>query len=71
MAAPGMPLGLTAAAHSAMPEQVIHDPLQIGVAAMLALALSKRSAHEVPHLSEYAGVRIGRITWTLNPCSRA
>ncbi len=42
VAAPGVPLGLTAPAHASMQDRVLYDPLQIGVAAMLALAVSKR-----------------------------
>ncbi|MGI6630322.1 MAG: 3-methylornithyl-N6-L-lysine dehydrogenase PylD [Bacillota bacterium] len=40
IAAPGVPLALTADAYQKYKDQVIHDPLQIGVATMLALALS-------------------------------
>jgi pyrrolysine biosynthesis protein PylD len=39
VAAPGVPLGLTACAQAAMEDRVVWDPLQIGVAAMLALAV--------------------------------
>jgi pyrrolysine biosynthesis protein PylD len=39
IACPGMPLGLTPAAYSALKDGVIHDPLQIGVAVMLTMAL--------------------------------
>jgi len=39
IAAPGVPLGLTADAYEKCKARVIHDPLQIGVAAMLALAV--------------------------------
>ncbi|MGB9792247.1 MAG: 3-methylornithyl-N6-L-lysine dehydrogenase PylD [Thermacetogeniaceae bacterium] len=38
IAAPGIPLGLTPEARAAFKERLIHDPLQIGVAAMLAMA---------------------------------
>lgn len=38
IAAPGIPLGLTGNAYEAFKERVIHDPLQLGVAAMLAMA---------------------------------
>lgn len=38
VAAPGIPLGLTADTYAMIEERVIHDPLQIGVAVMLALA---------------------------------
>ena len=40
IAAPGVPLGLTAEAYKNHKNRVIHDPLQIGVATMLALAVS-------------------------------
>lgn len=40
IAAPGVPLGLDAQAYEKCKERVIHDPLQIGVATMLALAVS-------------------------------
>jgi pyrrolysine biosynthesis protein PylD len=39
IAAPGMPLGLTKEAYTALKNRVIHDPLQIGVATMLAMSL--------------------------------
>ena len=35
IAAPGIPLGLTAEAHSAVKDRLIHDALEIGVATML------------------------------------
>jgi len=38
IAAPGMPLGLTHDAYEVFKNKVIHDPLQIGVATMLAMA---------------------------------
>ncbi|WP_028306680.1 3-methylornithyl-N6-L-lysine dehydrogenase PylD [Desulfitibacter alkalitolerans] len=41
ISAPGMPLGLTADAFAAFEGKVIHDPLQIGVATMLAMAVNK------------------------------
>jgi pyrrolysine biosynthesis protein PylD len=40
IAAPGMPLGLDAEAYERYKARVIHDPLQIGVVTMLALALN-------------------------------
>lgn len=40
IAAPGVPLGLTAEAYEKFKKRIIHDPLQIGVATMLALTLS-------------------------------
>lgn len=43
IAAPGIPLGLTPEARAAFEERLVHDPLQIGVAAMLAMALKPRS----------------------------
>lgn len=39
MACPGMPLGLTPTAYSSLKDGLIHDPLQIGVATMLTIAL--------------------------------
>lgn len=39
IAAPGIPLGLNAQAFEKYRDRVIHDPLQIGVATMLALAV--------------------------------
>lgn len=39
VAAPGIPLGLTAEARSAIRDRLIHDPLQIGVATMMIAAL--------------------------------
>ncbi len=41
IAAPGMPLGLTDEALSKVRANLIHDPLQIGVATMLYLSLAK------------------------------
>lgn len=41
IAAPGIPLGLTDQAFKACQQRVLHDPLQIGVAAMLAMAVSQ------------------------------
>lgn len=40
VAAPGMPFGLDAEAYAKVAEQTIHDPLQIGVAAMLYCSLA-------------------------------
>lgn len=40
IAAPGVPLGLTPDAYHKLKDRVIHDPLQIGTATMLALAIS-------------------------------
>lgn len=40
IAAPGIPLGLTDNAYEAFKGKVIHDPLHLGVAAMLAMAVS-------------------------------
>jgi len=39
IACPGMPLGLTTAAYLTFKDRLIHDPLQIGVATMLTMAL--------------------------------
>lgn len=39
IAAPGIPLGLTPRAYEACKGRVIHDPLQLGVASMLAMAV--------------------------------
>jgi pyrrolysine biosynthesis protein PylD len=39
LAAPGIPLGCTMAAYDLVKDRMIHDPLQIGVATMLAEAL--------------------------------
>jgi 3-methylornithyl-N6-L-lysine dehydrogenase len=39
IAAPGIPLGLTEGAYNLVKERLIHDPLQLGVATMLAEAL--------------------------------
>jgi len=39
IAACGIPLGLTAQAYSLVKDRLIHDPLQIGVATMLAMTL--------------------------------
>ncbi|MEL7563364.1 MAG: 3-methylornithyl-N6-L-lysine dehydrogenase PylD [Dehalobacterium sp.] len=40
IAAPGIPLGIDFEAYERCKERLIHDPLQIGVATMLALAVS-------------------------------
>ena len=37
--APGMPCGITRDAMIQYPHQVLHDPLQLGIATMLALAI--------------------------------
>jgi pyrrolysine biosynthesis protein PylD len=42
VAAPGVPLGLTPGAHASMQDRVIWDPLQIGVATMLAMVVSSK-----------------------------
>ena len=42
IAAPGMPCGITEEAMEQYPDQILHDPLQLGVATMLALALKGR-----------------------------
>lgn len=39
IAAPGIPLGLTPETYLSLEKRVVHDPLQIGVATMLALAI--------------------------------
>lgn len=39
VAAPGIPLGLTAEAFARNKDRIVHDPLQLGVATMLAMAL--------------------------------
>ncbi|MDD4402189.1 MAG: 3-methylornithyl-N6-L-lysine dehydrogenase PylD [Desulfitobacteriaceae bacterium] len=39
MACPGMPLGLSPTAYPSLKDGLIHDPLQIGVATMLTMAL--------------------------------
>jgi len=41
VAAPGMPLGLTAAAAEKTGLRLLHDPLQIGVATMAVEALAR------------------------------
>lgn len=43
IACPGMPLGLTPTAYPFLQDGLIHDPLQIGVATMLAMALLQLS----------------------------
>lgn len=40
LACPGIPLGLAPAAQARLAQRVIHDPLQIGVATMLAAVIS-------------------------------
>ncbi len=42
VAAPGVPLGLTPDTRAFMEDRVVWDPIQIGVAAMLAMAVSAR-----------------------------
>jgi len=39
VAAPGVPMGLTKRAYLSMGDRVLHDPLQLGVAAMVAAVL--------------------------------
>jgi len=39
--APGVPCGITKAALVQYPDQILHDPLQLGVATMLAQSLNK------------------------------
>ncbi len=46
VAACGVPLGLSPGAVELIGDRLIHDPLQIGVAAMLTMALSKRKGME-------------------------
>ncbi|MDP4160258.1 MAG: hypothetical protein Q8911_10950, partial [Bacillota bacterium] len=41
IAAPGIPFGLTKAAHQVFKNRVIHDPLELGVATMLAMVMSE------------------------------
>ena len=43
MALPGVPLGLTLESCEILKGRYVHDPLQIGVAVMLALAVKKKS----------------------------
>jgi len=45
ISAPGMPLGLDRAAQVAIGKRIIHDPLQIGVAAMLMMAATPFISH--------------------------
>lgn len=42
VAAPGIPIGLTEDAYFLVKDRLIHDPLQIGVATMLAKSISQR-----------------------------
>lgn len=44
IAAPGMPLGLTPGAVEKVPGRLLHDPLQIGAAAMAVEAIAKSTA---------------------------
>lgn len=39
IAAPGIPLGVTTRVYKEFQERIVHDPLQLGVATMLALAI--------------------------------
>jgi pyrrolysine biosynthesis protein PylD len=41
IAAPGVPLGITAEAMAQCSRRVVHDPLQLGVAAMIAMAVKE------------------------------
>lgn len=41
LACPGIPIGLTPAARTLLKDKFIHDPLQLGVATMLAMVLQK------------------------------
>ncbi len=41
IAAPGIPLGLTGEAYQVLRERIVHDPLQIGVATMVAMAIAE------------------------------
>jgi pyrrolysine biosynthesis protein PylD len=54
IAACGIPLGLSKEARELVEERLIHDPLQLGTAAMLAMAVSYG-------LNNKCGGRIGRI----------
>jgi pyrrolysine biosynthesis protein PylD len=54
IAACGIPLGVSEKARPLVEERLIHDPLQLGTAAMLAMAISHG-------LSDKCGGRIGRI----------
>lgn len=46
VAAPGNPLGLTEGAYALVKDRLIHDPLQIGVATMLAMAIARQRKKE-------------------------
>jgi len=54
VAACGIPLGLSDEARTLVEERLIHDPLQLGTAAMLAMAVGRG-------LNDKYGGRIGRI----------
>ncbi|MGB6338241.1 MAG: hypothetical protein WBF32_00560, partial [Candidatus Aminicenantaceae bacterium] len=54
IAACGIPIGLSDEARSLVEERLIHDPLQLGTAAMLAMAVSHG-------MNDKSGGRIGRI----------
>lgn len=54
VAACGIPLGLSDEARALVNERLIHDPLQLGTAAMLAMAVGRGS-------NDKSGGRIGRI----------
>ena len=47
LAAPGVPLGLTPEAHLRHGHRVIHDPLQLGVAAMVSLSVKRILSREL------------------------
>lgn len=47
IAAPGMPCGITCAAKRLLPRRFLHDPLQLGVAAMAFLAHKRHMTAEV------------------------
>lgn len=59
VAAPGMPCGITAAARRVLGNRLLHDPLHIGVATMVAkiLAARERGAPESLHWSGAEGRR--------------
>jgi pyrrolysine biosynthesis protein PylD len=54
IAACGIPIGLSDEARSLVEDRLIHDPLQLGTAAMLAMAVGQG-------LNDKSGGRIGRI----------
>jgi pyrrolysine biosynthesis protein PylD len=45
IAAPGIPLGVSPEALARIEGRLIHDPLQIGVATMMALAVKRTTGH--------------------------